>query len=209
MAAKEIGYTSKKRNSGLRKAKKIILLITEGNNQTETNYFKRFESTEYRIKFAQGNDTDPVKMIKSLIKQFGTFGLSSEDGDLGISLIDTDCENYKTAQIQEADKLCSESIKQCVSSPCFEIWLLCHYEYSTRQYNSSDEVTKYLKNYIKDYSKNDENILEETKYLIPKALKNAEKLNGYCLSLGKKPHSVEFMPSTEIAEVIKTIQQHQ
>ena len=86
MTAKEIGYTSKKRNSGLRKAKKIILLITEGNNQTETNYFKGFESTEYRIKFAQGNDTDPVKMIKNLIKQFGTFELSSEDGDLGISL---------------------------------------------------------------------------------------------------------------------------
>ncbi len=206
MAAKEIGYTSKKRNSGLRKAKKIILLITEGNNQTETNYFKGFESTEYRIKFAQGNDTDPVKMIKNLIKQFGTFELSSEDGDLGISLIDTDWENYKTAQIQEADKLCSESIKQCVSSPCFEIWLLCHYEYSTRQYNSSEEVIKYLKSHIKDYSKNDETILEETKLLIPTALKNAEKLNTYCLSLGKKPHSVEFMPSTEVPDIIKILQ---
>lgn len=206
MASKEIGYISKKRNSGLRKTKKIILMITEGNNQTEANYFKKFESSEYRIKFAQGNDTDPVKMILNLKSQYEDLGLSSEDGDLGISLIDTDCEKFKDKQIEKADKLCSESIKQCVSSPCFEVWLLCHYEYSTRQYNSSDEVIEYLKNHIKDYSKNDENILKKTKFLISEALKNAERMNNYCLSLGKKPHTVEFMPSTEIPEIIEILQ---
>ena len=119
MAVREIGYISKKRNSGLRKAKKIILMITEGNNQTETNYFKRFESSEYRIMFARGNDTDPVKMIKALISQYDALGLNAEDGDLGMSLIDTDCEKHKDSQIKDADKLCSDNVKQYVSSPCF------------------------------------------------------------------------------------------
>ena len=209
MAAREIGYISKKRDSGSRKTKKIILMITEGNNQTETNYFKRFESPEYRIKFAHGNDTDPVKMINTLISQYVDWGLSSENGDLGISLIDTDCKKYKDSQIMEADKLCSETIKQIVSSPCFEIWLLCHYEFSTRQYNSSDEVVKNLKNYIRDYSKNDETIYEKTKPLISTALDNAEKLNNHCISLDKKPHSVEFMPSTEIESIVKLLLLHQ
>ena len=208
MSVREIGYISKKRNSGLRKAKKIILMITEGNNQTETNYFKRFESSEYRIMFARGNDTDPVKMIKALISQYDALGLNAEDGDLGMSLIDTDCEKHKDSQIKDADKLCSENVKQYVSSPCFEIWLLCHYEYSTRQYNSTDEVAKRLRNYIKDYSKSDEYIYEKTKIHILIALENAEKLNSHCCSLGMKQHTVEFMPSTEINSVVKILLSH-
>ena len=205
MAAREIGYISKKRNSGSRKTKKIILMITEGNNQTETNNFKRFESHDYRIVFARGNDTDPVKMIKALILQYDALGLSAEDGDLGMSLIDTDCEKYKDSQINDADNLCSKNVKQYVSSPCFEIWLLCHFEYSSRQYNSSDEVIRRLKNYIKDYSKNDENTFEKTKSQISTALENAGKLNNHCISMGKKPHSVEFMPSTEIDSIVKLL----
>ena len=101
-------------------------MITEGNNQTETNNFKRFESHDYRIVFARGNDTDPVKMIKALKLQYDALGLNAEDGDLGMSLIDTDCEKYKDSQIKDADNLCSKCVKQYVSSPCFEIWLLCH-----------------------------------------------------------------------------------
>ncbi len=205
MASGEIGYISKKRNSGSRKARKIILMITEGNNRTETNYFKNFESSEYRIVFARGNDTDPVKMMKTLLSQYEAMGLTSEDGDLGMSLIDTDCESYKDNQIKEADKLCSDIVRQYVSSPCFEIWLLSHFEYSTRQYNSSVEVIRNLKNYIKDYSKNDEYVYEKTKALIPTALENVEKLNNHCISLGKKPHTVEYMPSTEIDSVVKIL----
>ncbi|MCF0238755.1 MAG: hypothetical protein HUK24_09155, partial [Sphaerochaetaceae bacterium] len=72
MTKKEIGYIPKKRNSGLRKTKKIILITTEGNNQTETNYFKKFESDTYRIVFARGNETDPVNMIKNLLIPYKT-----------------------------------------------------------------------------------------------------------------------------------------
>lgn len=92
MASGEIGYISKKRNSGSRKARKIILMITEGNNRTETNYFKNFEY-----------------------------------------------------------------------------------------------------------------VYEKTKALIPTALENVEKLNNHCISLGKKPHTVEYMPSTEIDSVVKIL----
>lgn len=201
----EIGYISKKRNSRTRKEKKIILMITEGNNQTETNYFKRIESTGYRIVFASGNDTDPEKMMKTLSSQYKAKGLSPQKGDLGFSLIDSDCEEFKTMQIQKADKLGSKHVKQLVSSPCFEIWLLCHFECSTRQYNSSDEVIKYLKNYIKNYSKSDDEMYEKTKNMIPNAIENAEKLDKYCKSLGRTPHTVGFMPSTEINEIIKIL----
>ncbi|MGP1418502.1 MAG: RloB family protein [Sphaerochaetaceae bacterium] len=205
MSGKTIGYTSKKRNSGIRKEKKIILIATEGNNQTETNYFKKFKTSGYRIKFVHGNDTDPVKMMQALKAQFESLGLSKADGDLGMSLIDTDCADYKNVQINAADKLSDQSIKQYVSSPCFEIWLLCHFVYSTKQYNSSDEVIKELRERIDGYSKNQEDIIEKTISKLPTALKNAKMLNEFCLSSGKKPHTVGFMPSTEIYKIIEIL----
>jgi hypothetical protein len=37
------------------------------------------------------------------------------------------------------------------------------------------------------------------------AVKNAKKLEKYNLQGGKKPHTVEFMPSTEVYRIIETI----
>ena len=205
MGNKEYGYSSKQRNSGLKHSKKIMLIATEGNNQTETNYFRHFKSSNYRIIFTQGNDTDPVKMMTTLKKQFKEIGLEQDKGDLGVCLVDTDCEEFKNSQIKAADMLSTKSIKQYVSSPCFEIWLLCHFEFSTKQYNSSNEVIKSLKKYLADYVKNDETIFEKTMHKIEIAIKNAKALNKYCVSTGKSPHTVEFMPSSEIVNIVEIL----
>ena len=69
MGRNKIGYIPKQRNSGSREIKRIILIVAEGNNQTETNYFKRFETNKYRIKFVHSNDTDPIKMMKKFTKK--------------------------------------------------------------------------------------------------------------------------------------------
>lgn len=51
----------KKRGKYSRKPKKIILIGTEGSNQTEKKYFTAFNQTqsEYKINVAKGNNTDP------------------------------------------------------------------------------------------------------------------------------------------------------
>ena len=206
MGKNKIGYIPKQRNSGSRETKRIILIVAEGNNQTETNYFKKFETTKYRIKFVHSNDTDPIKMMKALQKQYEEIGLQPDEGDLGMSLIDTDCDSTKDVQILEADRLSTEYIRQYISSPCFEIWLLCHFECSTKQYNTSTEVVRRLKKHIKDYSKNDEEIYQKTKLNLDKAKENAKILNKKCIMEGKKPHTVDCMPSTEIVNIIEILQ---
>lgn len=55
------GYVPKKRNSNTRKRKSIMLIVAEGENRTETNYFRSFPSEKYRIRFVSGNDTDPIR----------------------------------------------------------------------------------------------------------------------------------------------------
>lgn len=68
MNGKRVGQ--KKRGNPSRKTKKIILMGTEGSNQTERKYFSSFNQlqNEYRILFSKGNNTDPVGVVNDLLK---------------------------------------------------------------------------------------------------------------------------------------------
>lgn len=87
-------------------SKNIILIGTEGNNKTENNYFHNFNSPQsnYIIKTANGNATDPVKMVNDLISTMKRKAISPVNGDLVFCLFDTDCNKNKNKQIEEALK---------------------------------------------------------------------------------------------------------
>lgn len=56
-----------KRGIRKRKEKRIIFLCVEGKtNKTEKIYFNHFNSVQdvYRVHFIQGNETDPLGMLK-------------------------------------------------------------------------------------------------------------------------------------------------
>ena len=44
----------KQRGTGTRQRKSIVLFATEGNNKTETLYFKNFNQKNLQIKFTRG-----------------------------------------------------------------------------------------------------------------------------------------------------------
>jgi hypothetical protein len=45
------------------------------------------------------------------------------------------------------------NIKCYVIIPCFEYWVLLHFEYTTKPFLNCDEISTYLKKYISDYNK--------------------------------------------------------
>ena len=72
------------------------------------------------------------------------------------------------------------------SDPCFEIWLLLHFTYTTKIYSShhkksaSSFVSDELRKYIDNYSKSDKSTFEKTILMLDFAIKNAEKLENFC-----------------------------
>ena len=74
-------------------------------------------------------------------------------GDAAFCLVDSDVDPAKNSQLEKADSEATDGIKLVVSSPCFEIWYLCHFSASTRQYGSNDEVLRILKQHIPEYKK--------------------------------------------------------
>lgn len=175
------GYQPKKRNTKNRRRNSVLLLATEGKNKTETLYLNNFRSGGMKIKYAPGNCTDPENMVKSLIAEYMELELDAEIGDIAFCLVDADISLEKDAQIAAADRLAENINAQViVSNPCFEIWFLCHFAYSTKQYSSNEEVIRKLKEYIPDYTKNSNNIYEKISEHTYTAIDYAKRLEQHC-----------------------------
>lgn len=196
-------YKKKKRNDFHRQPKKLIIISSEGKNKTEQNYFKKFNNKETRINFAPGNDTDPIKIAQNLKNYIQDI---KDDVYYACALVDGDLREDKNAEIKEADEIAKQAgFEIILSNPCFEVWYICHYLFSTKNYSSNEQVINQLKKYVRDYNKNKNDMFEETNEKIDMAYKNAVKLEEFCLNNKKEPHKVDFSPSTEIYKVIDKI----
>lgn len=204
MAVNSGGYKRKERNSFRRARRPIIFLAAEGKNKTETLYFRDFGQDVNRIiKFAPGNHTDPVNMVNELKSFLSENDFSLDLGDKAYCLIDADVNPAKNEQIAKAEELAKKAgIEIILSVPCFEIWFLSHYIFSTKQYTSSAEVVVELQKYIPCYGKSTSGVYEKTKILTSTAHENAVRLEKYCEKNGFSVHTTEFMPSTDVYRIV-------
>lgn len=209
MGVRKSGYEPKKRNSSTRTRKKIIIISTEGKNKTETKYFRKFNSDKVKIIFARGNATDPVKMAEELVQECEEKDIKKDYGDRAYCLVDSDIDSKKNEQIARADVVAGRNKKYnmeiIVSGPCFEEWFICHHRYSTKQYNSNEEVLDDVEAVIPDYSKDREDIYELLVDYQEQAIQNAKKLDKHCTESGRKRHTSDFQPSTEVYKIIEEI----
>lgn len=196
----------KKRGKVSRKTKKIILIGAEGKNQTERKYFKAFNQvqSEYKIMAGKGNNTDPVGVVEDLLKSAKQEELDLKDGDMLACFIDVDFKKGRDQELRAAMKLSRQNnISVFLSNPCFEIWYLLHFRYSTKLYGSNEEVIKELGCYISDYSKSKDvyNLIENK---IDQALLNTKRLESYHLENGTNDR-LKKLPSTEAYKLIEMI----
>lgn len=196
----------KKRGKVSRKTKKIILVGAEGKNQTERKYFKAFNQvqSEYKIMAGKGNNTDPVGVVEDLLKSAKQEELDLKDGDMLACFIDVDFKNGRDQELRAAMKLARQNnISVFLSNPCFEIWYLLHFRYSTKLYGSNEEVIKELSSYISDYSKS-KDVYDVIENKIDQALLNTKRLESYHLENGTNDR-LKKLPSTEAYKLIEMI----
>jgi len=207
MAMNSGGYKRKERNSFQRRRKSIIFLVAEGKNKTETMYFRDFGQDVNRIiRFASGNHTDPVNMVNELKNFLVENDFSQDLGDKAYCLIDADVNPSKNEQILKAEELAKRAgIEIILSVPCFEIWFLSHFIFSTKQYISSAEVVTDLQKYILGYGKSTSGVYKKTKALISTAHENAVRLEEYCKKNGFLVHTTEFLPSTDVYRIVEEL----
>lgn len=199
-------FTEHNRNTKKRQERPVLLLIAEGKNVTEKQYFSQYVSTSsfYSIKFGNaGNTTDPVGLYKVAKKDWAKLGLNSNKGDKAVVILDLDCDNQKAEKLESLIRE-DKNITFIITNPCFELWFLSHFKYSTKQYHNNEELINELKEHIADYKKTT-NVNACLSCRLNDAMSNAVKLEKYHNDESHSWPSNESNPRTDVHHLMDMI----
>lgn len=199
---REIRSRQKKRRTNSREERKLILLGVEGKNRSEFLYFKNFNSLQkkYCIKKVPGNNTHLQGIINEMKTHIKNHGLS--DGDLLCCLFDMDFNKNKMKDIQKIINENKLPIKFLPSNPCFEVFLLFHFTFTTKQFENFGQIERELKKHLPNYRKG-ENYFELLESLTDTCIRNCDKILVH-----HDTHTHDFCdmnPSTKAHELVKIL----
>lgn len=205
MARREIGI--KKRGTSRRKLKPVYLIIAEGKNKTEVLYLSHFQDQEknYSIRFVKaGYKTDADSLYNALIDKWEELDLSAKKGDRGFVILDIDNDPLKAQKVSAlAQNNTNTEVSFVVSNPTFEVWLLMHFKYTTKQYKDGNTVIKELRRYLPNYEKN-RDCFEDCKDKIKEAVKNSITIAEYYAD--NEWPSIECNPRTDMGYLIECLE---
>lgn len=126
----------------------VILVVCEG--QTEAAYFRAVKghygrSTTVNIKIAR-DQSDPVSVVERGIRDN-----QHDDFDRVFCVVDGDKPDRAALARKRIGK--RKNIDLIVSIPCFEVWLLLHFESSDAPFDECAAVCARLKEHIPGYVK--------------------------------------------------------
>lgn len=195
----------RKRNRNNRERKSIVVIGCEGKNKTEKIYLRNYSSRKCILKFSTGNATDPVGMAEDLIRFIKNEDINKKYGDKIYLLIDMDVNQHKQQQVMQAKKMCDEyGIEIIISNPTFELWYILHFEYTTKTYQSSQEVKKDVKTKIRDYTEG-MNVFPIIKKQTMLAIENSKSLEKYQEENGQYIFNENCKPYTGIYKVVEEL----
>lgn len=152
-----------------KKRKLLRRIAVVGDGVTEKIYFEQLKELE-RIKDVVIKPELPSKSSKgsSYKKAINTAKSLVEEGYNHVyCLIDFDTvlsENKLVDFTQELKGINSKEITVYINNPCFETWVLVHYEKTGKIFADCDTVGKVITKHLKDYCKNQEYLRKKNLY---------------------------------------------
>ncbi|HWR57766.1 MAG TPA: RloB family protein [Thermodesulfovibrionales bacterium] len=200
----------------IRASHDVVLIICEG-EKTEPNYFKGLRAAlrlnkENIVIHDRRCGSDPLSLVNSAEEEY-LRELKRDPEKQGYDHIfvvfDKDTHTTYNDALQKMGSLSKKhkgKFKAIVSVPCFEFWLLLHYEYTSRPYGASggnsacDNVIRDLEAHISGYEKGNENVFETTYPRVDDAIKHAERLEK------RQEEAGTDNPSTKVHRLVAYLQ---
>jgi hypothetical protein len=187
---------------GKRKVKRRLFIVCEG-KKTEPNYLNGFlKDCNFR---GRPVEVRVVKVEKNTAKELveKADALREIPGDEVWAVFD---KNGYTKHHEAFKRAKDKRVNIAFSSISFEYWILIHFEYSTRPFDSADKIIRYLKSkgYM-NYEKNDETIYDAIKDRTITAVTHAKKVRKYQHEANPGCKTYELNPYTNIDDLIEAI----
>jgi hypothetical protein len=198
-----------------RKAKRApyakVLIVCEG-EKTEPLYFEDLVAenclNSANVEVDRSSGSSPKSVFEHAVNLWEKEQRKGDPFDKVYCVFDKDShesyqETLKRIAIQKPEGI----FFAAVSVPCFEYWLLLHFEYTTKPYSTTggsscaEEAIKDLHKYMPNYSKGDTEIYSTLKDQLDFAKANAKR------SLQHAASSHTDNPSTNICELVELLEQ--
>lgn len=174
-----------KRNRPKRASYDRVLIVCEG-SKTEPNYFRELVDhlrlNSANVEVDGESDSSPRSVVAHAIKRYQ----NDNEFDQIYCVFDRD----EHATFHEALQLIRESRKiplnATVSVPCFEYWLLLHYEFTTKPYagfgerSAADCVIVDLKRHLPGYAKGDKKLFKQLRDKQTVAIERSKRVMEQC-----------------------------
>ena len=203
-------FKKKERGSAWRPKNRKIIIAAEGTNVTERQYFESFldDHPGFDIEFVtKKGATDPETLMENIDEYWeaNKKQLSADNGDEAFIVLDLDCHDWKGNTIKRLAKA-SLHATFIVSNPCFEIWFLLHYQYSTHYFAKSKDIEDALnvKGRIPNYSKTMK-VYGCIKDRLDTALTNADRLARFYNDQHLGWPSDQCNPRTDVPKLIRKL----
>ena len=192
-----------RRQQRKRPVKRTCLVVTEG-KKTEPDYLLDLNRQEFRLSIqVSDGHSDPGHVVSGAVRR----KRDSEDGPVSYDEIWCvfDADDISAETLESAmDRARSEGIWVALSNPCFELWLLLHYRYTTGQMRTCKKARNLLRKHVPGYEKSAP-ACSELRERLAEAIANAEKLRKHHRdSTGGKEHT--WNPCTGVDALVRALQ---
>lgn len=186
------------------------LIVTEGTH-TEVHYFKALKQ-HFRVNadVHSAKASDPLSVVKSAIQRReeaqkrSKKSLIDETYDKIWCVFDVDGAEGSVQFMEALDLAKGEKLEVILSNPCFEIWYILHFEFTTRPFTDAEEVKRHLRTSLDGYTESSQ-VFSELAPLTDKALTHSRRLRTHHLNLCVPSHS---NPSTHVDELVEIFRQN-
>jgi len=181
----------------------IVLIACEG-SKTEPQYFEDLRNhLGLEVMDINSGESDPLRLVEKAIETAKRYGLY----DRVFCVFDKDSHSTYIRAVDKISKARTKfKISAITSVPCFEFWLLLHYQCTEKPFMSAhggsvcDEVIRELRNHLQGYNKAMPYIFELTSDLIDVAIRNAQIVLRNVEAVGTDN------PSTKVHELVLYLQ---
>ncbi len=187
-----------------------VLIVCEG-EKTEPNYFNElidfYEINTANVKVDGSCGSDPLSVVDYAIAQYKRELATGEPYNKVYCVIDRDSHPNFTAALQKLNSQKPVRVfHAAVSVPCFEYWLLLHFNYTKAAFmaagnkSAGDRALDELKKYWPDYGKGNHGAFSHLLEQLVFAKANAARGLIHAQQTGS------INPSTQVHELVSYLQ---
>ena len=187
----------------------VALIVCEG-EKTEPEYLKGLRKSldlnPANVKIVGADGNDPVSIVREAIQRYRS---NAGEFDRVFCVFDRDGHaNYQQALDLVANSPLGKNriLTAITSVPCFEVWILLHYAYSSAPVAASggksacEKVVAAIRRHLPEYAKAFDDVFEKLAPILDAAITHADRLAVH------NRDTASDNPATRVHELVKYLQ---